>query len=63
MFLRAAWQGCRGFVREAGKEGEEGRPLPALVEVAGINFSVPASATFGDFYRCGLSLSPHTPPK
>eukprot|EP00884_Botryococcus_braunii_P009660 jgi/Botrbrau1/18696/Bobra.0386s0022.1 len=47
----AAFSGVRGFVREAGREGEGAGPLPASVEVVGINFSIPASAQFGDFYR------------
>lgn len=55
------WPG-RGFVREAdakqgrllGVEGSatKGRPLGATIHVSGINKTVSASSTFGDFYRC-----------
>lgn len=30
--------------------------MPAMVEVVGINFTIPASAEFGDYYRCAPSL-------
>ena len=54
---------CRGFVRErpasqarsmlAASSAAKGRPLGASIIVNGINKTMSASSTFGDFYRCG----------
>ena len=53
---------CRGFVRErpanryrhmlAASSAAKGRPLGASITVSGINKTMSASSTFGDFYRC-----------
>ncbi|CAL8464154.1 g3689 [Coccomyxa elongata] len=59
--LVACFGGIRGFVREhdakhgrlLGEAGSaaKGRPLGATIHVSGINKTVSASSTFGDFYR------------
>ncbi|KAK9918404.1 hypothetical protein WJX75_003872 [Coccomyxa subellipsoidea] len=64
--LTSCFGGVRGFVRERGASGRllgeggapgKGRPLGATIHVSGIDKTMSASSTYGDFYR---PLSPGT---
>lgn len=63
MRRKVFWGDCRGFVRERGASGRllgeggapgKGRPLGATIHVFGIDKTMSASSTYGDFYRCHL---------